>query len=333
MSNLKERFNSEGYITLSEAISKINAESILTKITNVIKECALDLEISESRYLKVISRWQNPSRVTDCVPSYIFESIQNRLKTIIAEPLIVNRWNIIIKNRFAYGSIPCHQDIAYSKSNPYFLTTWIPLNTIQEGSGGLKVLPGSHKDSIQPAVDFWRPEFVDRMRHSKAWKENARSFHLNPGDGVVFHSKLWHGSDPNTLRSDRYSLAIRWELKQPVDYHIPPFIESKFGMLTCGTITEHILRDELSIFLKTQDNMSRSEVIQWWIDNLDNVLMQQVSINKLKARNALIDLSILDKAATLHNGGDAEGKVYKTLWKSFLTHLKSSGQYVYAQSK
>lgn len=328
MKHLIEQFYTNGYITLSEIISKLHVEALLTNITKVIKQCALDLGISESQYLNVVSRWQNPSVVTDCIPQYMFEFIQNRLESIIAQPLNINRWNIIIKNRFAYGSIPCHQDIAYSKSNPYFFTTWIPFNRIQEGSGGLKVLPGSHKDNIQPAVDFWRPGFIDHMRRSKVWKETARSFELNPGDAVVFHSKLWHGSDPNILRVDRYSLVIRWALKHPIEYDIPPFPESTFGMLACGAATEHILREEMLRVRTITAIMSRTEVIQWWIDNLDTILLPQLSINKLKARNALINLLILDKATSLHNGGDAEGKVYKTLWKSLLIHLNASKQYV-----
>lgn len=327
MKNLFEQFNTDGYIVFPEIISRVDAGVILKNIESAIKQCALDLKISKSRYLKVISRWQNPSKATDCVPQYIFESIQKRLEAIIHDPLVINRWNVIIKNKFAYGSIPCHQDISYSKSNPYFLSTWIPLNHIQEGSGGLKVLSGSHKDNIQPAIDFWRPDFIDHMRRSKVWNERAKSFCLDPGDAVVFHSQLWHGSDPNILRSDRYGLVIRWELKQSIKYDIPPFPESKFGMLTCGKATEQILREEMSLFIKVHDAMSKSDVIQWWIDNLDNLLLSQLGINKAKARNALTDLEILDKAAKLHNGGDAEGKVYKTLWKSFLIHLNSSKQY------
>ncbi|MDP3936265.1 MAG: phytanoyl-CoA dioxygenase family protein [Alphaproteobacteria bacterium] len=327
MKNLCEQFKADGYIVFPEIISRVDSGAILKNIENVIKQCALDLKISESRYLKVISRWQNPSKVTDCVPKYIFESVQQRLEAIIQAPLVINRWNIIIKNKFAYGSIPCHQDISYSKANPYFCSTWIPLNTIQDGSGGIKVLPGSHKDSIQPAIDFWRPDFIDHMRRSKVWKERAKSLYLDPGDVVVFHSQLWHGSDPNTLRLDRYSLVIRWELKQSIKYDIPPFPESKFGMMTCGKATEQILREEMSFFVKSSNIVSRSDVLQWWIDNLDNLLLSQLNINKTKARNALIDLDILDKAAKLHNGGDAEGKVYKTLWKLLLIHLNSSKQY------
>lgn len=159
-------------------------------------------------------------------------------------------------------------------------------------------------------------------------KKNARSFELNPGDGVVFHSKLWHGSDPNILRADRYSLVVRWALKHPVAYDIPTFPESTFGMLTCSAATEHILRKEMLNTLTIPTIMSRTEVIQWWINNLDTILLPKLSVNKLKARNALINLLILDKATSLHNGGDAEGKVYKTLWKSLLIHLNASKQYV-----
>lgn len=327
MKNLFEKFNADGYLLFPKTIPRAETEAIFKKLKDIIKGCASDLNIPESRYLKVISRWQNPSKVTDCIPKYIFESIQQRLETIIGASLVVNRWNVIIKNKFAYGCIPCHQDISYSKSNPYFLSTWIPLNAIQDGSGGLKVLPGSHKDSIQPAIDFWRPDFIDHMKRSNLWKEGAKGFYLDPGDSVVFHSKLWHGSDPNKMRSDRYSLVIRWELKQPIEYDILPFPESKFGMLTSGNATEQILREEMSSFVKNPDIISKSEVIQWWIENLDNLLQSQLGINKAKARNALIDLEILDKAAKLHNGGDAEGKVYKTLWKSLLIHLNSSKQY------
>ncbi len=327
MRGSKQQFNLNGYITVPQLISSIDADRILVDLLKTIKKCAEDIGVTEESYLKVISRWQNPSVLTDCVPHNVIQSVQLRLENIYGEPFQVNRWNIIIKNQFSYGAIPCHQDIAYSQSNPYYLSTWIPLTSLPKDSGGLKVLPKSHLDPIQPAVDFWSPDFIDHMCNSKKWKKKAISFVLNPGDSIIFHSRLWHGSDKNILRTNRYSLVIRWKTESFLCPEIPMFPAERFGMHTCGKVTETLLRDGMNSLNINSDHMSRNEVILWWVHNLEKLPSVDVKIDRLKAINALVDLSILDRASLFHNGGDSEGRVYKTLWNTFLNNFHSSEQY------
>lgn len=323
MDNSKQKFDKLGYIVIPNLLPITDVTMILTDLYREIQNCANELGVEKEDYLKIVGRWHNSSAVTNCVPVSTIASVRSRLEEIFHEPLSLNRWNIIVKNQFFRGAIPCHQDISYSPKNPYYFSTWIPLHPIRNNSGGLKVLPNSHTQPLQPAIDFWSPNFKDHMQRSAEWKANAVSPQLNPGDCVVFHSHLWHGSDPNKSCTDRYALALRWDAKSFSPPVIPEFPSSEFGMLTCGKVTEDILRNSAPQKDMRANKFSRIQLIQLWIDNLEKFTSSDLMvIDQTKAKNALRQLEILERATLLHNGGDAEGSVYKTLWKVLLKPLQ-----------
>jgi hypothetical protein len=101
-------------------------------------------------------------------------------------------------------AIPFHQDWTYTderRARVVFL--WCPLVDVDEGNGGLRVVPGSHRWS-----DHLRPSRAKEASLAIEDDLAARSIAvaLRAGQALAFDPATFHGSDPN--RSDRPRPAL-----------------------------------------------------------------------------------------------------------------------------
>jgi hypothetical protein len=141
----------------------------------------------------------------------VARDLDQRIKALVAPPaeaLLPGRRPfmaaITSKGAGSADAIPFHQDWTYTderRSRVCFL--WCPLVDVDEGNGGLRVVPGSHRWSTR-----LRPS---RAREaSLALEEDlaARSVPvpLRAGQALAFDPATFHGSGPN--RSDRPRPAL-----------------------------------------------------------------------------------------------------------------------------
>jgi hypothetical protein len=137
-------------------------------------------------------------------------------------------------------SVGWHRDRGYWdawESDSDLFTAWLALSDVDEISGPMRFVAGSHTWPNPSGGDFWAQDLESQREvftapPGRAWREAPAT--LPPG-GVSFHDDLTlHGSGPNLSGGPRRSLAIhmRTERSKPV--------EGKRGGLT-----KHI--DDLSI--------------------------------------------------------------------------------------
>jgi len=101
-----------------------------------------------------------------------------------------------------------HQDNYYLKVKPgTCCAVWIACDAADAENGGLNVVPGTHE------LDIVCPEESDRDNSfAKELVRPPEGFtailpELAPGDALVFHGNLIHGSQPNTSR-DRFRRSL-----------------------------------------------------------------------------------------------------------------------------
>lgn len=112
-----------------------------------------------------------------------------------------------------------HQEY-WSGAGPDDLTAWIPLTEL-DGANGLTVLPGSHTYGVVPNRNRQTLE-VDGIDY-----DNALVLHdVVPGDVVLFHSLLLHGT---AGKGNRLRLAAAGHFK-------PTFAETSAKMTSVGQI-------------------------------------------------------------------------------------------------
>lgn len=106
------------------------------------------------------------------------------------------------------GPTPWHQDASVAPVDPeQVLTAWIPLQPVEPGMGGLKLVTASHTDGLLGPLDISEET---EAAFERLIAERGLTVHelppMVPGD-VSFHSGLLvHGAFPN--HSDRPRLAV-----------------------------------------------------------------------------------------------------------------------------
>lgn len=125
------------------------------------------------------------------------ESIPDALVDVV-QPILgsdVGLYNLrfVVKDRHMRDGVFTHQDCAYHMGGRNKLSAFIPLTRVTPENGGLYFYPGTHKFGyLGDAGEINVPTGILPVHPS-----------VNPGDVVLMHSDLWHGSHECTSGEDR----------------------------------------------------------------------------------------------------------------------------------
>ncbi len=315
-----ETFKKNGFFILNDVITSLKIDDIISNLKKKIKINAEEINTSSSNYVYCTGRWGSSSNIMKCIDDSLDNIAQTQLEKVLKKKLKLQKKNIICKNKDIKEAVPLHQDISYSPNNPYHFSLWLALNNVDRNIGALQLIPKSHKLPIQPAVDFWSPMYSSSKIYNKLYKTDIKVIELKKGDAVIFDSRLWHGSLKSITGKDRHAYVTRWEILDLGFSNIPEIKSEYFGMWNCHDITTNILSSHLkkydSTFCEHNDFIM---LLDKWKDIIQNENI--TNINKNQVKQDLKNVSILHKAATKHDAGDLTGKIYKSLWYSFLSRL------------
>lgn len=154
--------------------------------------------------LKRYPRMMHSHRVDETAMRYLLHpTLEPVLASLMGEAPIAAQSMYYWKPPTARGQA-LHQDNFYLKSYPgTCLAAWIPIDRADRESGGLFVVPGSHKmdlfcpEEADPTVSFTR-EFVPVPEGLTQVPVD-----LDPGDVLFFGGNVIHGSEPN-MTADRF---------------------------------------------------------------------------------------------------------------------------------
>lgn len=310
----------EGFTIIPNLISSYKIRKCLGIIKNSINQAAEGVDATTEEYINCTGRWGTNSPVTVGTTEILQSEIQEYLQRELSFKALFKKSNIICKTPELTDAIPFHQDISYSPNDPYHFSMWLSLNNVDKKSAPLRIVRNSHKNQIEPAIDFWSPYFRDKYDIDQ---KDVVSIAVNAGDAIIFDSKLWHGSDENYLKQERFAYVTRWLIEGKDFPKIPEIAKTDFGMFNCGKLTNQILEKSLELFdCNLQGKvLSKEELINVWIDILTQ--NTDLHIDNSEAIKDLKKLNILNKACDMHDAGNISGLVYKNLWFSLLSFLNS----------
>jgi ectoine hydroxylase-related dioxygenase (phytanoyl-CoA dioxygenase family) len=135
----------------------------------------------------------------------------------LAEPALMHSYNVRMdlpsEDHFLFH---WHQDITYLLGSTNSMTLWIPLGPANAEHGSVEVVPGSHRDGVQPFV-FTGSGAVDATRRLspndvrlKQEPSAGQLLAVERGDLVVFSQFLLHRSTPNSSSSPRWTAQLRF---------------------------------------------------------------------------------------------------------------------------
>jgi phytanoyl-CoA hydroxylase len=141
----------------------------------------------------------------DCVESLIGREVLSIHTMLINKPPGVD------------GRHPLHQDLFYFPFRPAdaIVATWTAINPCRENNGCLFAVPGSHKGKLREHGDpGW--EYVNLLYWEAKREAGETDFPepvpliMHPGDTVLFHPLLLHGSGVNQTNGFRRSISAHY---------------------------------------------------------------------------------------------------------------------------
>jgi len=106
-----------------------------------------------------------------------------------------------------------HQDAAYWGLHPANVTTaWIALTDSAPDNGCLRVLPGSHANTLPQRETYARDNMLSRGQEITVEVDEAEvvDLCLEPGQFSLHHVGIAHGSGPNDSGRPRIGIAVRY---------------------------------------------------------------------------------------------------------------------------
>ena len=125
-------------------------------------------------------------------------------------------WNTIfwIKEAESPSFVSWHQDIRYwGLDTSELVTAWLALSPATEESGCMRVLPGSHRESVLPHRDeFHDDNLLTRGQEIAVEVDESRtvSMALAPGQVSLHNVGLAHASGPNSTTDRRIGLSMHY---------------------------------------------------------------------------------------------------------------------------
>ena len=106
---------------------------------------------------------------------------------------------------------PMHQDNYYwNLKDPNSFTMWIAIDKANKINGAVEYLVGSHK-KIYKHVPSYAPGSSQKIQNLNDLKKKfkKKTYNLNPGDCLIHHSQIIHGSKKNTSNFSRRGFTIQ----------------------------------------------------------------------------------------------------------------------------
>ncbi len=123
----------------------------------------------------------------------------------------------VVKLPHSHAEVAWHQDVGdrnggfspEGKAVPT-LAVWMGIDAIAPDNGGLEVIPGSHRRLIGNYNKQIKSGLLDSGALTPADLDRAVPVLLEPGEFIIYHGWLLHGSGPNASASRRAGLNVRF---------------------------------------------------------------------------------------------------------------------------
>ena len=175
----------------------------------------LRIEEAEAKYPQTLAATQrNNAHITlPCLDEIVHHSaILDAVEDLIGPNILCWGTVMFAKDPSSEAYVSWHQDLTYLHLEPHDgVTAWLALTPSTPHTGCMRMIPGSHKDGIQPHHDtFATDNILTRGQNIDQVDESAEvGIILQPGQISLHHGRTIHGSGPNTGTDRRMGFAIQ----------------------------------------------------------------------------------------------------------------------------
>ena len=189
---------------------KLDLEKFIKKFSS---GCSRDINFSDPNTINSIHhmddwKWTKKLRRNKKLMRLAEELIDNNIDDFGAE-LFAKPAKVGLKS-------PPHQDNFYwCLDDANGLTVWIALDRSSRHNGGVYYYCGSHRKKLLQHVNSFAPGSSQKVKHLNSLR-NCKIItpNLMPGDCLIHHSLVVHGSGINDSKNSRIGLTIRYKSKK-----------------------------------------------------------------------------------------------------------------------
>jgi hypothetical protein len=114
--------------------------------------------------------------------------------------------SFLVKRKNTHPELGLHQDWNYVDESAHLpVTCWMPLTDTGLSTGGMFLLPGSHRWTAGLRSNSYPTARIPSQ--SIGDNPGLRHLHVKSGQILLFHPGIWHGSSPNPYENDRTVLT------------------------------------------------------------------------------------------------------------------------------
>ena len=142
--------------------------------------------------------------------------IKNIAKKYLNGSLIINSTQLRIDDDSDDRVLPWHQEL--EQMSLITLNVWMPLININNKTGGMAIIPESHKKGVQR--HYLNKKYSNYYSLPKRCidKDKIIALSLNKGDAIIFNSLLYHKSVKNAGKKIRWTIISRYNQLSTMPY-------------------------------------------------------------------------------------------------------------------
>ena len=215
---IKNNFYEKGYVKISNLLSLKEIAKILNEIKAIKKKFNKiqnpNLHLTKDKKINTIhdiNKFIN-SKILNKLSKN--KRLTNIIKHILNREIVVRNFEFFLKPKKTGKPSPVHQDNFYwNIKNKKALNVWIACTNSSKENGGVFYFEKSHKDglfehelSYQAGSSQKVPDkIVKKLPYKKLYPI------LKPGDCIIHHCEVAHGSNKNLSNLDRVGLVISYK--------------------------------------------------------------------------------------------------------------------------
>ena len=211
--NLKDfrTYQNDGVIRVKNVFSRIEIVKLKRKINSYIKK---NVSVLKGKEINFIKKEVNSVHL---FKDLFFKKFSNQEKILTlgnfflkAKPKI-RHYEYFAKPKKIGLSSPMHQDNYYwNLKDPNSFTIWIAIDKATKRNGAVEYLLGSHK-KLYSHIASYAPGSSQKVKEIEKLKKKykIKIFSLNPGDCLIHHSQIIHGSKKNLSNTSRKGFTVQ----------------------------------------------------------------------------------------------------------------------------
>ncbi len=210
-------FNKNGFVVVKKVLKKSQIEDLLTDLElvkkKVVKKHNQFFHKTSDNKFNTIHNIQNFHKKGSIINLSKNKKIQNICKSLIGKKTKVRNIEFFLKPKKSGMPSPFHQDNYYwNIIDAEAVNVWIACSKVSKKNGGICYLEGSHKlgtirheiSNMKGSSQMINKNILQKIKFKKVFPK------INPGDCLIHHPEVIHGSYKNTSNIDRIGFVVSY---------------------------------------------------------------------------------------------------------------------------